>query len=409
MPRLTVKVPKYRLHRASGQAVVTLTGRDLYIGAYNSDESKAEYNRLIAEWQMSGRQLPVPVRSNSLSVDELILAFLEHAHGYYVKNGRPTTTQRHIRDALRPLHDLYGATSAAEFGPLALKALRQELIHRGNWCRTTINKAIGIIKRMFKWAAENELLPSRVYHNLQTVSGLRRGRCEARETEPVKPVAEAFIDAVFPYVSSQVRAMIQLQLLTGMRPGEVISMRGCDLETSDRVWSYTPESHKTEHYGRARIIYLGPKAQAVVRPCLKTDVSAFLFNPTDAETERSRGRRANRMTPMTPSQLRRKRKKNPRRAPRDRYERDSYRRAIERGCEKAFPSPAGLSPGETKTWRKDHRWHPNQLRHNAATRLRKEFGIEAARVVLGHASAAVTEVYAELDLMKAADVMAKIG
>ena len=52
---------------------------------------------------------------------------------------------------------------------------------------------------------------------------------------------------------------------------------------------------------------------------------------------------------------------------------------------------------------------PNQLRHNAATFLRKEFGIEAARVVLGHSSSAVTEVYAEIDHTKAADIMAKVG
>ena len=60
-------------------------------------------------------------------------------------------------------------------------------------------------------------------------------------------------------------------------------------------------------------------------------------------------------------------------------------------------------------WRKQHRWSPNQLRHNAATRLRKEFGIEAARVILGHSSGNTTEIYAELDNKKAADIMSKIG
>ena len=54
-------------------------------------------------------------------------------------------------------------------------------------------------------------------------------------------------------------------------------------------------------------------------------------------------------------------------------------------------------------------WHPHQLRHNAATRLRKEYGIEAARVVLGHRSAAITEVYAEIDHAKAAEIMLRVG
>jgi integrase len=54
-------------------------------------------------------------------------------------------------------------------------------------------------------------------------------------------------------------------------------------------------------------------------------------------------------------------------------------------------------------------WHPHQLRHNAATWLRREFGLETARVVLGHASADVTEGYAEADFGKAAEAMGRVG
>lgn len=105
----------------------------------------------------------------------------------------------------------------------------------------------------------------------------------------------------------------------------------------------------------------------------------------------------------------------------------SYRRAIARACDVAFPPPKPLAQqqGETqqqwierlsaeqreelKQWQKDHRWHPHQLRHNAGTRIRKEFGLEVARAVLGHRSAVVTEVYAELNSNLAASVMEKIG
>jgi site-specific recombinase XerC len=54
-------------------------------------------------------------------------------------------------------------------------------------------------------------------------------------------------------------------------------------------------------------------------------------------------------------------------------------------------------------------WHPNQLRHAAATRVRREAGLEAAQVVLGHARADVTQVYAERDLDRAREVMRAIG
>jgi integrase len=54
-------------------------------------------------------------------------------------------------------------------------------------------------------------------------------------------------------------------------------------------------------------------------------------------------------------------------------------------------------------------WHPHQLRHNAATRIRKEYGLDAARVVLGHRSAAVSELYAEIDATKAGEIMVRDG
>lgn len=71
MPKLKVRIPKYRLHKASGKAVVTLNGRDIYLGEYGSEASQAEYNRLLAEWQLNGRATPQS-REDELTIDELI-------------------------------------------------------------------------------------------------------------------------------------------------------------------------------------------------------------------------------------------------------------------------------------------------------------------------------------------------
>ena len=90
-----------------------------------------------------------------------------------------------------------------------------------------------------------------------------------------------------------------------------------------------------------------------------------------------------------------------------------------RACDKAFPHPTLSSRGpksltaeqveELSAWRHAHRWTPLQLRHTAATEIRARFGLEAAQVVLGHARADTTEIYAERDLAKARGVMAEIG
>ena len=145
-----------------------------------------------------------------------------------MKNGRPTSEAGLIRRALRNLRKLYGATPGRGFGPVALKTVRQTYIEEG-LCRRDVNRHTGLVVRFFRWCVENELVPAGTYHGLQADPGIRRGRTIVREAAPVKPVAESLVDAARPHVAAQVWAMIELQSLTGMRPGEVCIMRTIDL------------------------------------------------------------------------------------------------------------------------------------------------------------------------------------
>jgi integrase len=163
-----------------------------------------------------------------------------------------------------------------------------------------------------------------------------------------------------------------------------------------------PAEHKTEHLGKNRIIFIGPLAQAVLCPCLRAGLEAFLFQPREAEAERRAAQRPTRKTKVQPSQRDRK-KTRPRKQPSERYDTDSYRRAIAYAINRA--NRDRTSRGESTI----PPWHPHQLRHNAATRLRREFGLDVARAVLGHSSPVVTEVYAELDQTKASEAIARIA
>lgn len=386
------RLPTYRHHKSSGQGVVTLNGRDCYLGEFNSAESRLEYDRLIAEWLAHGRQLPDAVPCGGLSVAELLAAYLRFAEGYYSQDGKPTSEYTAMKDALRPVRELYSRISVREFGPIALKAARQRMVDQG-LCRRHLNHRVNRIRRVFKWGVENELVPPDVLHGLQAVSPLKRGRTTARESDPVRHVPDEHVLPVLALVSRQVAAMIQLQLHTGMRPGEVVLMRPGDVDQVDSVWIYRPHRHKTEYRGLDREVFLGPRAQEILRPWLNRGAECYCFSPTEAEEERNLRRRQNRKTPMTPSQTARTRRTAPRRAKRDRYDRDSYRRAIEYAIEKA----------------KVPHWHPHQLRHSCATRVRREHGLDVAQVILGHQSADVTQVYAEVNRKKAADVIAQIG
>ena len=407
--------PSYCKH-PSGQACVTVrdvTGsrKVILLGSHGSAESKAEYRRVLAELEAGGGRYPVKAdgrAATDITVAELALAFWKHAEGYYrLPDGSPSRELEHYDLALRPLLDLYGRTLAREFGPKALQALRETLVKakddktsKAKLCRNVINQRIDHIKRVFRWGVGEELVPPAVYQGLQAVRGLQKGRTEARETKAVAPVPDEWIEPTLPLLRPQIRAMVQLQRLTGMRPGEVITMRTIDLDTSGPVWFYRPGSdqgpegkHKTAHHGRGRVIPIGPQGQQVLKPWLRLGLKEYLFQPAESRQEWHAERRASRKSPMNASQHARRPKAKPKRAPGQHYSRHSYAQAIERACAKA-----GVP-----------HWHPHQLRHSCATRLRSEFGLDTARAVLGHRSPAITALYAEADIKKAAEAIAKIG
>jgi len=408
------RVPSLRHHKATGQGYVVLNGK------------QQKYHQVIAEWLTAGKQLPG--NPEHITIKELVARFYVHARQYYrtVTDGRVKEIEQ-FRLAFRPLRELYDLTPAAEFGPRALKTVRKRMIDMG-WCRPYINKQLNRIRHMFKWAVGDELVPGHVLHALQAVPGLRKGRGDAREPEPVKPVPMELVEAVEPFVSRQVWAMIQLQLLTGARSGELTIMRPCDIDRSAKVWLYQPRCHKTTHHGHHRRIYIGPKAQKVLAPFLLRDPESYCFSPAEAVIDQRQRLHQRRQTYLSCGNVPGSNVKDePRRSPGQRYTTCSYRRAIQRACDQGFPPPEALArrEGETKAqwrkrltkkqkkelaaWRRAHRWHPHQLRHNYATEVRREFGLEAAQILLGHTKADVTQIYAERDMDRAATVAAKIG
>ena len=180
--------PAYRLHKPSGQAVVTLDGRDFYLGRHGAPESRAEYDRLIAEWLANGRSLPNRKdESADLTVSELILLFWKHVETHYRRSdGTQTSEVGEYRLSLRILRQLYGHTAAKDFGPLSLKTIRQRMIE-DDLCRGVINQRIGRVRRMFRWAVESELVPPSVFQGLQAVRGLQRGRSAAQNEHRSSP------------------------------------------------------------------------------------------------------------------------------------------------------------------------------------------------------------------------------
>lgn len=387
MPR----VPKYCHHKASGLAYVFINGKRTYLGKHNSPESIRSYQRMIRQLAEELAETPMPT-SGSATVAEVLLAYREHVDAHYVKNGEPTSEVGNIRRVCRYLRESFGNLPADEIRCSHLKVIRQKMIDADR-CRDSINRDMSRARQVFKWASENEWTSPTVYHALQALSPLRFGRTSARESEPILPVSADDIEATLKHLPAVVADMVQLQLLTGARPGEIRTLKPTEVDRSADVWVYLPTVHKLQHHGRERVLFIGPKGQAILTPYLLRSPDAYCFQPAESEKKRHAAARANRKSKLTPSQRERDQRNDTTSNAAECYAKDAYCRAITRACKRAKVSP----------------WAPNQLRHTKATELRKLFGVDAASTILGHSNLETTQVYAEMNREKAMEIMRKIG
>jgi integrase len=226
--------------------------------------------------------------------------------------------------------------------------------------RQSANKHTHRIRMVFKWAASEGVVPAAVWQELLTVEAIRRGREDVIESKPVRPAPLRSVARVLRIADPHMAALVRLGWLTGARPGELVQMRLGDIDRRGPVWIYRPGSHKNEHRDRAREIPLGPRSQRVLAPFLTLDPAAWIFPGKGTGVHMTR---------------------------------EALTLAVRLACREA-----GCEA-----------WTPNQLRHNAGTRIRKHHGIEAARTVLGHSNAGTTLIYAEADREKAMAIAAKLG
>ena len=197
---------------------------------------------------------------------------------------------------------------------------------------------------------------------LESLDALRAGRSNAAESAPVTPVVWDTVVATLPQLNETVTAMVMIQWHSGMRPGEVchLTPTGLDVsrESADGIWLYRPPQHKNTWRNKARLIALGPRAIAILKPRLPTSLTAPFFPTPDGGA----------------------------------YSTTTYRQAIRRACDRA-----GIES-----------WHPHQIRHSKATLVEQQFGREAAANVLGD-TIETTDIYADRNLAQLIDIARKTG
>jgi len=219
------RIPRYCLHKATGQAVVRLNGRDIYLGKHGTDESRQEYDRLIALWLDRGRIDDPKSLEEGVSIAELCLAVWTWAEDFYRDpEGNPSRSIERIKKTIQLLRAHYGNITANDFGPTKLVAFQQILVDH-KLGRKYINYLVNTTRMIFKRGVAMELIDESVWRALTAVDNLKMGRSKAKESEPVLPVDDETFEKTLPWLGPVARDMVQVQRLCGCRPGELVIMR----------------------------------------------------------------------------------------------------------------------------------------------------------------------------------------
>ncbi|GAB5403914.1 MAG: site-specific integrase [Aureliella sp.] len=402
MPRLSPgAVPKLRKHKASNLGVVTLNGRDHYLGPWGTGKKptkavQSAYDAKISAWLSVGRFEGSPAGAQ-LSMAQVLASYIHHAKGYYT----PEDPNSKYHDMLRAARKLrpYIQMPANDFKPQYFKEVRSAMVSEG-CSRTYVNQVMGRVLKIIKWAYAEGHVDGDVYHRCKAVEPLRKGFTRAPETEGVKPVEASIVQQTIPHLPPVIQTMVKLHMLLGCRPAELCGMRAGMVDQSEEVWTIRLENHKNAFRGKDRVLYLGPRAQKLIDPLLDRGDEDFLFSPQDSERQRLASVHAKRSTRIScgnrPGYNSRTRSSKPKKRSRpagDRYLPTSYARAIKRACAKhGIPH-----------------WHPSQIRHTVATAIRRDHGLEAVAVSLGHSEVATSQIYAEKDESLAIKIAREMG
>jgi integrase len=315
----------------------------LYYTSIDPIEANRKYLEYCRNIDLYGHPSP-PTPGMGIMVADLATRY----HAHLIKTKPPESKEDGpVGSAMRSLAAI--DCPAKDFTPARLVDLRQTWVDAG-LSVSTISKKHNYILVAFRWAAQMDLVPAAVWTALSTVQKLKPGRSACKQPRKVHPVERSVIDVVLPFLSAPVAALVEFQWLTGCRSAEALTATMAEIQGD----IYSPAKHKNAFRGKRRVIFLGPKARALIARWATDDPYKPLF------------------ASMTSCE---------------------YGKRIKRACARA-----GVA-----------RFSPHMIRHAHGTLVREQYGLDAAQAALGHSSARTTEIYAEVSKSLAKRVSDEIG
>jgi len=353
-------------------------------GTHALAEGKGESLAISIAWQMWNKALrsepsTQPNQQASFTLQDVCQKFFAWAETYYRRaDGTQTSEAYNCKNALTSLLTCCEKKYIDDIAYHDILDVRQSLID-ARLARNTINQRVGIWKRFFAWALENRYCSAHTKSEVWAIVNLKKNRSQAKETKDVTPTPHWPVKRTLPYMTKKFQDIIRIIEFSGARRSEITKLRHDDIvDIGENCLVCHPEHHKTAHKGKLRQIVFGPRATALLRPYLDLPSSEYVFPPDEQKLHGGN------------------------------YSKDRINVVVKRAIERGRKSGLGIP-----------HWTPNQLRHACGTRVRKKFGGEAARIILGHANgdtgaARITDRYtkeaiADEELKTALKVMKVIG
>lgn len=332
-------------------------GSQVWFGHESNPESTERYSTwLVAVRRGESVEISTktPAKLQRATINELCLRFItEYCPRYRTSSGKQSAELRCFAGVVKLLRGHFGGLVADDFGAVRLRLLRDAMVESG-WSRKFINKQVCRLRLLFRIGVSWEMVRPEVLTMLDSVPPLVAGETSAPERKPRRAVPQSSIDAVRKRIKQRNRDILDLLLLTGCRPGELLSLRPADIDQTGEIWRAELQLHKTSHHDKERVILFNAKAQEILRPYLAA------LKPTE------------RMFPILV---------------------DTFSDTIKSACKRA-----GVCA-----------FVPHQLRHTVATRLADEVGTEAAQRLLGHSTRAMTEHYSRAAEKTATEAVKRLG
>lgn len=364
--RKTGQPPAYLAHKASGQAYSTYGGKTVYFGAYGTSQSRRKHAQLVKRWEREHGAEIVAKATADGGMGAHIAAYLAD-----IRDSLSDIEHYTIGLNLGTLRDTFPGYEPDDFRAADLKKLRD--LWAGpefNHARKTINKALGRVKRFFRWMVAEERCSFETYAVLNALAPISQGKM--RDNDPVEPVPLADLEATLPHIKEPGRTIILVQLYGGPRSSEACRMRSGELfrggevqigrrvlKVPDGVWIFLPGMHKTRKRGKIAAHVIGPRLQAILTPWLKADPLAPMFINERGQV----------------------------------FNRNNLYRAVERAVAKANVP----------------HWFPHQVRHLFVTEMDRASDLVTASEGAGHAGIETSLIYLQRRLTSVADVARRIG